>query len=287
MTVEIFHRPGQKTFGPWGNHTSSLDWCEDNYTHSTFIAEFWNTTSNIPFIALGILGVLSTIGLPNRSRYILAHAVIAVVGTGSFIFHGTLLWHAQVMLDELPMLWGASVFLYLQSVDEATGLKLLIASVPGVISWLYLKYPNPVLHQIAYAAIEICSTVQTVRLFKRLPSSTPEQIRNRAECKRHFVGGIFTFLLGFAIWNVDNIFCAQLTVFRSHHGELVGALTQGHAWWHLLTGAACSRLASAVTYLTISVDTPDEVEFAYVLGHPYVRRKGAGSGPLRSKSKAS
>jgi len=275
MGVEVFHRPGQKTFGPWGNHTSSLDWCEDNYTHSTFIAEFWNTFSNIPFIALGIWGILSTRGLPNRSRYVLAHSFISIIGVGSFIFHGTLLWHAQVLLDELPMIWSGAMFLYVSVVGGkdrgSLPLKLSISALPLAISWLYLKYPNPVLHQVAYAGIQVVSTTQIVRLFKSLPTATASQTRKREECKQNFIKGAATFLLGFAIWNIDNEFCDTLTAFRAGKGELIVALTQGHAWWHLLTGIGASRIVSAVTYLTTAIRDPDEFEFGYFFGHPYVR----------------
>jgi len=287
MSAAAFHRPGQKTFGPWGNHTSSLDWCEDNYTHSTFVAEFWNTTSNILFIFLGIWGILSTRGLPNRSRYMLAHSFIAIIGIGSFIFHGTLLWHAQVMLDELPMLWGGAVFLYLTLIGDAdrgsTKLKLLVTAVPAAVSWLYLRYPNPVVHQVAYGCIQAVSISQLVGIFKNLPIRTVEQARKREECRHNFITGTVTFLLGFVLWNLDNIFCDQLTAFRSRHGEVIGAFSQGHAWWHILTGLGASRLLVSLTYLTLTVRRPDDFEFAYLLGHSYVRRKGEVN-PLQPKS---
>ncbi|KAG8856069.1 hypothetical protein FRB96_006636 [Tulasnella sp. 330] len=278
MTIEAFHRPGQKSYGPWGNHTSSLDWCEDNYTHLSFVAEFWNTTSNIPFIMLGFFGLLSTYGLPNRTRYALAHSFIAIIGTGSFLFHTTLSWHAQVILDELPMLWSAAMSLYLTSVGGAEKgslkLKALLVVVPAGISWLYLQFPNPLLHQVAFAGMQVVSVLQGVQLFEGLPSSTSEQRRMASACKYHFVAGAGVFMLGFAIWNIDNIFCVQLTAFRSRHGDIMGALSQGHAWWHLLTGLGGSRLFSALTYLTLASREPDAFEFSSFLGHPYVTRKG-------------
>ncbi|CAG2195512.1 ACER3 [Mytilus edulis] len=36
--------------GFWGIPTATIDWCEDNYSVTTYIAEFWNTISNFIFI---------------------------------------------------------------------------------------------------------------------------------------------------------------------------------------------------------------------------------------------
>ena len=44
---------GVQAEGYWGPVTSSIDWCEENYVQSYYIAEFWNTITNAGFIALG------------------------------------------------------------------------------------------------------------------------------------------------------------------------------------------------------------------------------------------
>jgi len=225
----------------------------------------------------GIFGVLSALKLPHRARYILAHACVVLVGFGSFVFHTTLKWHAQVLLDELPMLWSVSVALYTTSVGArdkgSLALKLLIAAVPISVSALYLRYPNPILHQVAFAGIIFVSAFQWIQLFQSLPSVTASQVQNRVDCKRQFITGAVSFASGFVIWNIDNIFCNQLTAFRGRHGDIVGALSQGHAWWHILTGLGVSRLFCAMTYLTLAVRQPDEFELAYFLGLPYVQPK--------------
>lgn len=80
-----------------------------------YIAETWNSLSNIPFILLALHGMITILQekLPNqcvfvllwhqpnlslRARYALTHGVIAFIGIGSFIFHATLMWHAQVTI---------------------------------------------------------------------------------------------------------------------------------------------------------------------------------------------
>jgi hypothetical protein len=55
----------------------------------------------------------------------LMHALLALVGTGSFVFHATLKWKAQVMFDEMPMLLVTCAALYSIRVPlkpQATGI---------------------------------------------------------------------------------------------------------------------------------------------------------------------
>ncbi|QRV92879.1 alkaline ceramidase [Ceratobasidium sp. AG-Ba] len=281
--IEPVHRIGQQAYGAWGNHTATIDWCEDNYTHSHYVAEWYNTISNIPFVALGIFGAYSALKsrpgqrpIPHAWRYAVANLGITGIGLGSFVFHATLKWHAQVLLDELPMIFVVSLMLYLICADEArwsaTGdrwkLKLGLASVPLGVSALYLYYPNPVLHQVCFATIQLTSTYRTILLFKTAPKTIPQTDIKAA--KHYILSGSLLFILAFAIWNVDNIWCDAWTQLRGYFwsmsgyggalGGLVGAVTQGHAWWHLLTGIGCSRIAVGTTYLMLSRRHPGQFE---------------------------
>jgi dihydroceramidase len=170
VKVSPVHRIGQRTFGVWGAHTSTLDWCEvcffqsvaatrahpiffpqDNYVFTNYVAEAYNSFSNVPFFFLGLHGFVHTMSLtsgptrqphPHRYRYALCHLGISAIGIGSFIFHATLLWHAQVLLDELPMIWVASLILWTtlaagpddQSAGDSIGLRLGFVTLPVLIT---------------------------------------------------------------------------------------------------------------------------------------------------------
>jgi len=90
------------TLGYWGNVTAVINWCEKDYAVSWYIAEFWNSISNLPFIILALIGVFHSFYFRLGLRNALQYMAVMVVGGGSFLFHCTLLFRAQ-MWDEVPM----------------------------------------------------------------------------------------------------------------------------------------------------------------------------------------
>ncbi|CAE6413962.1 unnamed protein product [Rhizoctonia solani] len=274
--LEAVHRLGQKEYGFWGNHTATIDWCEDNYTHTQYIAEWYNTVSNIPFIALGLYGAYYSLreipSAMHRWRFTAPHIGIACVGVGSFIFHATLNWYAQVLLDEMPMIYVSSMVLYLvfAPTDGPGSLKLKvgIASIPLTVTALYLRFSYPVIHQLCFAGIMLSIGYRFVGLI-RGSKHNPEAI---SDAKYYIFTGAFMFILAFGIWNIDNAFCDFWTLVRTSlwNGEpgpsfktpslpaaIVGAVTQGHAWWHILTGLGCARMAAGASYLMLTTSHPD------------------------------
>jgi len=277
MKVQAVHRIGQATSGFWGQHTSSIDWCEDNYSNSQHVAEFYNTISNIPFILLGLHGAITSRSLPHWTRYVLMNMGLAFIGIGSATFHATLKWEAQVLLDELPMIFVSSLALYVLVVNDEDrnsrvrgiprwAVKIFLVFLPISVSVAYLTYPDPVLHQVCYAIIQIISTIR-VRFMHQSPriTSYPDITRN----SRYLLNsGILIFLLGFLIWNLDNMFCDQISFWRTNAslGQYFGWASQGHAIWHLLTGLGANRIAAGVTYLTLSIHQPNQYRITHTLG---------------------
>lgn len=43
--------------------------------------------------------------------------------------------------------------------------------------------------------------------------------------------GLTTFLGGFAIWGLDNVYCGKLRELRREVGLPWGILLEGHGWW--------------------------------------------------------
>lgn len=97
--------------GFWGKATSNVDWCENNYVHSYYVAEWFNTLSSVPVALFALHGLLHCWRSGFEARQLLVHSCFILVGLGSCCFHGTLTWQGQAA-DELPMILGSSVFLY-------------------------------------------------------------------------------------------------------------------------------------------------------------------------------
>ncbi|KAM8939283.1 alkaline ceramidase 1 [Pelodytes ibericus] len=90
----------------FARHSSEIDWCETNYLHSEYVAEYYNTVSNVVFFVVGPL--MMYLLHPYASKRSLAvHLVwimFIIVGLFSAYYHMTLSYVGQ-LLDELSILW--------------------------------------------------------------------------------------------------------------------------------------------------------------------------------------
>lgn len=74
----------------WGPVTSGKELCEENYALSSYIAEFYNTMSNIPCIILALIGLINAIRQRFEKRFSVLHISNMILAIGSMIFHATL-----------------------------------------------------------------------------------------------------------------------------------------------------------------------------------------------------
>ncbi|XP_075957386.1 alkaline ceramidase 3 isoform X2 [Anarhichas minor] len=223
--------PSADRQGYWGRPTSTLDWCEENYVASFYIAEFWNTVSNLIMILPPIYGAIQTFRDGLEFRYICSFLGLAAVGVGSWCFHMTLKYEMQ-LLDELPMIYSTCVFVYClyecfkqeNNISVFPIALLLIFSVSVTV--VYLQWKEPVFHQVMYGALVACLVLRSIFIVTWVyPWLRPLCYTS-----------LGVFLLGFLLWNIDNIFCDTLRTSRQMLPPGVGVVTQFHAWWHIFTG---------------------------------------------------
>jgi dihydroceramidase len=221
--------PDSRT-GLWGAHTSTIDWCEENYTVTHYIAEFWNTVTNLAFIIPAAVSLHRAIRDELELRYVLAHAFMVLVGIGSLAFHCTLLYGCQ-MLDELPMLFGSCNFLYcMWTCSRGRGhtdkLALIITcSYALVTSAVYLTVNDPLFHELCYSIVVVLLTGYSTYQMKKLGGSV----------QLYFMS-LTAYIVGVILWVMEVQLCLKLRQVRDSLSWPLQPVTQLHGWWHLLSG---------------------------------------------------
>ncbi|KAJ2159220.1 hypothetical protein GGF46_003190 [Coemansia sp. RSA 552] len=224
----------------WGQTTSTIDWCEENYVVCKYIAEFWNTSTNLVFFALALFGMWQVRATKQESRFLLCYLGMLIVGLGSWLFHMTLQYQWQ-LADELPMVYGTCICIFcaLQAdVKVGTGLYVSLAlfAYSAVVTGVYVQIRKPVFHQVAYAlevfVVLIRSAIHQIEVRKTNQTAYTELVHM-------FWIGAGSFGVSFVLWNIDNIFCANLRAMRNTLPAPLAPLLQLHAYWHIGTALGC------------------------------------------------
>jgi dihydroceramidase len=104
---------------------------------------------------------------------------------------------------------------------------LTVAFSPQQLTRPSVCLPNPVYHQVAFACIMLFSIVRAVWLSYQIPRE------RRTKICRTLLLGVGVFVMGFAVWNLDNFFCTHIREVRdwlTDHGlHHLGHLTQGES----------------------------------------------------------
>eukprot|EP00611_Tribonema_gayanum_P023634 TRINITY_DN5004_c0_g1_i4.p1 TRINITY_DN5004_c0_g1~~TRINITY_DN5004_c0_g1_i4.p1 ORF type:complete len:372 (+),score=103.85 TRINITY_DN5004_c0_g1_i4:155-1117(+) len=229
--------------GYWGAISSSVDWCEENYMHSTYVAETHNTISSAIIALVGAAGVECCHGCSAEGRYWLLSVLLIVIGLGSMAFHGALR-HWMQMLDEVPMLWlvVAATFCTLEHEAKGHGGRQYGAWLPAaLLLWAAVISATTILLQgglqvicfhAGFASAELVALYGVYRLYRDTTDAQTRRI-----CR----GSFALFALSILCWSADGLLCARLQ-------NLPWGLPnpQLHAWgWHILVAAAAYGLLVA------------------------------------------
>ncbi|XP_050428649.1 alkaline ceramidase 3 [Adelges cooleyi] len=222
--------------GYWGQPTATIDWCEKNYEVNYYIAELWNTLSNLMMIIPPLWGIYDMRKQKFALRFLFCYLFIVVVGFGSWAFHMTLLYEMQ-LFDELPMVWGTCYCIYCLSIVKHDTksktvlpnklLLLVLSTISLAFAIIYLAWPQPLLQHTCYGVLVFISLVQEIKIILEFKC---------AVCKKMFIIALALYLFGFFLWNIDNIFCKNLTSLREQIPVYLQPFTQMHSWWHVFAG---------------------------------------------------
>lgn len=268
--------------GFWGPATSTIDWCEQNYEVTYYIAEFWNSVSNLMFI---IPPLVTACNLKNHldPACLMTLFYMAFTGVGSFAFHSTLRFSMQLW-DELSMVWSGLFILYqiIRSFkgDSASRSYILPIILYGIGTCaIYLSSNTPVIFQVAYGFIHFTVLLFAFRLKNRYPVDM-----------RLYWSAVILSSAGFLLWNIDNHMCPSLERIRSllrpdPISRCMIPMTQFHALWHCLAGygAFCmvlfvmqARLCSRQKIFSLSLHPLSGLTLEQVHSPSSVENEGPG-----------
>lgn len=277
-------------FWSWQRGSSDVDWCEGNYTKSKYIAEFYNTISNILFFVLPPIAVFK---YSNYALYIDAgiHVVfllLVIIGAGSGYFHATLSLSGQ-LFDEWAIIWtgaaGAGMFCPQRFIPRNAlvqgsrfKFKFYMLGLAGFATALSLVWPVLNAFMLLAFAIPICYVfTNEVRLISgQFPA-----------VKRLGFASFIWWMLAIVCWINDRAFCEfWKKTFGGTGGGEDGddgtiSYPQLHAWWHvLIVIASYTTITCAAFWHALAEASHTDPRIGYwpsetwvEMGIPYVKIK--------------
>ena len=220
----------------WGEVTATRDWCEPNYAITPYIAEFYNTISNITYIILSInllrnkrqfnhkLAAFKSIDIIIYSMFFL--------GVSSGTFHCTLRFWPQAM-DRLfciiPLVGVNQGFNELDAVTKAIYRSLFVTIAYCI--WFIVAIFTVFELYLVYLAAQ--------NLYKGYIISSQTKIK---EIKHHCAKCVTFAAVGLSVWLLDTFTC---TYFLDRYN----AIPHFHAMWHVLTALGFHEMSLIQMYL--------------------------------------
>lgn len=238
-----------EVLGYWGPVTSTVDWCEVNYSWSFYVAEWFNTFSSFAMVFVGLLGVMLHNTNHRKSilerRFTLGFLAVSLVGLGSAAFHSTLQFNLQ-MLDEVPMLWSVLIMFYSliehNSVKPQYGIIFPITLfVYGCIVTFLVCFTKGLMQQItfhlSFSILELYSLYRVWILYTSKKQADPN-------IRKLFTTGFISYVIAIFCWIFDYSLCffiSKLPNYGIPNPEL-------HAWWHVMVSIGLYLLVVFLLY---------------------------------------
>lgn len=229
--------------------------------------------TNFAFVLLALKGMISCRRQGHDPVFLGTFSGYAIVGTGSMLFHSSLKYPMQ-LVDELSMIYTTcfscyASFAHNHPLPRRIFVATFLIGLSIFITAYYHYIRDPTFHQTAYAILT--ATVLFRGFFVMETNLRPywrgKPARETRESQRiderdlHILStmwslvrwGLAIFLGGFAIWQLDNIHCSTIRVWRHQLGLPWGIILEGHGWWHLMTGLGAYYYITWVCF-SFSVD---------------------------------
>lgn len=232
--------------GFWGDISSSVDWCEENYLHNPYVAETHNTITSGIIAIIGWLGLRCARRCGAEKRHQLLAVLLVIIGLGSIAFHAALR-HWMQMLDEVPMLWiaVASSYCVLEGHAPAHGvtkhgmwLPIVLTVWTAVISAVTIfnhGATQVVCFYLSFLSAQFVAIIDVLRIMLSTDCAETKQL-----CR----GSFAVFALSVLAWCADGLMCSRLQNLPYNIPN-----PQLHAWgWHVGVGCGVYGLFLAGLY---------------------------------------
>ncbi|CZT24257.1 related to YPC1-Alkaline Ceramidase [Ramularia collo-cygni] len=249
----------------WGTRTAAVNFCEEDYIITHYVAEFFNTLTSLAYIAYGIHGIrrykrqdLSIFAGANLSYW-------ALIGVGIFsgLYHLTLKYHTQ-MSDELSMhlaigtvLQQVFTFKEPPKVQVRNTAIILGVLVPFVI--YHCVADEFMLHVILF----FCMSLIVARRVKKLIREQINDADHRAKLRSLVTLATFMAMFAYFLWNIDVHCCGTLTRWKRQLGMPLGILLEFHGYWHILTSISAYTFMAIIEFLISEGDANRANGFAW------------------------
>ncbi|KAI5306545.1 hypothetical protein KEM56_000347 [Ascosphaera pollenicola] len=260
----------------WGEPTSHMNFCENDYEFSPYFGEFINTVTSFAYVAFGAYPLFRQWGAGSKSswHHSLSYISLIIVGIGSALFHMTMKYELQ-LVDDLSMLLGASTMLHLVlTLDDSWQKKLYvfvgIFTALSASVWAHVYTGDSTLHQIVFGSMVFTTGYKLVKLNKMHIKDS--QLQQKLLDLMTFAICVLT--VAYITWCFDTIICDALRRNRAYLGLPWAWLLELHGWWHLLTalGVYIAMVEAEYLYAVNRGMTADpEISYIRILMGPNSR----------------
>ncbi|KAK6932810.1 Alkaline ceramidase [Dillenia turbinata] len=205
----------------WGPVTSTTEWCEKNYVHSSYIAEFYNTISNVPSIILALIGLINALRQGFEKRFSILHISNMILSIGSVLYHATL-QHVQQQSDETPMVWEMLLYMYiLYSPDwhYRSTMPTFLFLYGAIFAVFHSQVRFGIGFKVHYAILCLLCIPRMYKYYIHTYDASAKWLA------KWYVATLF---LGTLCWLCDRLFCKEISDWPIN--------PQGHALWHVFMG---------------------------------------------------
>ncbi|OBW64702.1 MAG: Elongation factor G, mitochondrial [Aureobasidium pullulans] len=232
----------------FGSPTARANFCEEDFV--IYASSFYDLVAMLTVSSVVFYAARALRRLPKDASFAAKSLYygLGLVGVCSSLFHGLLSYHAQ-MADDTSMIVATSIVLQRAMTYQKTptfinwfsGLLLLAVITETTY---HVMMDEQTVHELSFVSLIIAVAAKTRSLIKL----RVQQPKDKKMLQKAVIFGCFVF--GYLLWQLDFIFCTELTAIKRVVGMPWGFLLEFHGWWHILTAVGAHTFMIMIDVLT-------------------------------------